>query len=159
MPYEKVSLITDKNGVTKQVFDPEAARGVETYSKTEVDSLIEKTPDFEEDESSAGQLADDYALLRQDIYQAVTDAQAATEEAENVNVSLNGTTLTVTNRNGQSTSVNTKGEPGTTDYNELANRPALEPVATSGNYEDLKNKPDLSDVDFVEDNTSGNPFS
>lgn len=26
MPYEKASLITDKNGTTKQVYDPEAAR-------------------------------------------------------------------------------------------------------------------------------------
>lgn len=37
---------------------------------------------------------------------------AAVAGAENVNAQLNGTTLTVTNRNGVSTSVNTKGEQG-----------------------------------------------
>ena len=37
---------------------------------------------------------------------------SAVEGAENVNAQLNGTTLTVTNRNGVSTSVNTKGEQG-----------------------------------------------
>jgi len=36
----------------------------------------------------------------------------AVECAENVNAELSGTVLTVTNRNGNSTSVNTKGEPG-----------------------------------------------
>jgi len=37
---------------------------------------------------------------------------AAVQGAENVNAQLNGTTLTVTNRQGVSTSVNTKGEQG-----------------------------------------------
>jgi lysophospholipase L1-like esterase len=37
---------------------------------------------------------------------------AAVQGAENVNAQLNGSTLTVTNRNGVSTSVNTKGEQG-----------------------------------------------
>jgi len=37
---------------------------------------------------------------------------AAVQGAENVNAQLNGTTLTVTNRQGVSTSVNTKGERG-----------------------------------------------
>lgn len=37
---------------------------------------------------------------------------AAVEGAENVNAQLNGTTLTVTNRNGVSTSVDTKGDQG-----------------------------------------------
>ena len=37
---------------------------------------------------------------------------AAVQGAENVNAQLNGTTLTVTNRHGVSTSVNTKGEQG-----------------------------------------------
>lgn len=36
----------------------------------------------------------------------------AVEGAENVNAELSGNTLTVTDRNGNSTSVNTKGEPG-----------------------------------------------
>ena len=40
MAYDKVSLITDKNGVTKQVHDPDAAPAATTYSKTEVDERI-----------------------------------------------------------------------------------------------------------------------
>lgn len=40
------------------------------------------------------------------------EAEAATAGAENVNAQLNGNELTVTNRNGQSTTVNTKGETG-----------------------------------------------
>lgn len=40
------------------------------------------------------------------------DAISATNGAENVNATISGTTLTVTNRAGTSTSVNTKGEKG-----------------------------------------------
>ncbi len=38
----------------------------------------------------------------------------ATDEAENVNATISGTTLTVTDRDGHSTSVDTKGETGAT---------------------------------------------
>lgn len=37
----------------------------------------------------------------------------------------------------------TPGLPGTTDYNELDNKPDLKPVATSGTYSDLTDKPTL----------------
>ena len=40
------------------------------------------------------------------------EAATATQGAENVDAELSGTVLTVTNRQGHSTSVNTKGEPG-----------------------------------------------
>lgn len=38
--YEKVTHITDKHGVTKQVHDPEAARAEDVYTKEEVDVLM-----------------------------------------------------------------------------------------------------------------------
>ena len=47
-----------------------------------------------------------------DTQAAVNAANAAATGAERVNATLSGTTLTVTNRNGVSTSVDTKGEPG-----------------------------------------------
>ena len=50
---------------------------------------------------------------RQRVFtEQMQEAAAATQGAENVNATLNGNILTVTNRNGQSTSVNTKGETG-----------------------------------------------
>jgi hypothetical protein len=39
-----------------------------------------------------------------------------------------------------------KGDPGTTDYNALSNKPALATVATSGSYTDLTNKPTIPTV-------------
>lgn len=61
----------------------------------------------------------DWSTLRQDIIAKTNAADAAAQnantkasEAERVNASLNGTTLTVTNRNGQSTSTNLKGDTG-----------------------------------------------
>lgn len=50
----------------------------------------------------------------QNELQRQSDTAAAVAGAENVNAQLIGTTLTVTNRNGVSTSVNTKGETGDT---------------------------------------------
>ena len=50
---------------------------------------------------------------RQRIFtEQMQEAATATQGAENVNATLNGNILTVTNREGQSTSVNTKGETG-----------------------------------------------
>ena len=60
--------------------------------------------------------------------EAAENANNKATEAERVNAELSGTTLTVTNRNGESVSVDTKGDkgdPGTTDYNELQNKPDL----------------------------------
>lgn len=95
------------------------------YTKTETDELIEDTPDFVEESSGAEELVDEWGTLRTDLYQALTDAQTATTGAERVNASLSGTTLTVTNRNGQQSSANLKGDPGTTDYNALQNKPTI----------------------------------
>lgn len=50
--------------------------------------------------------------LIEQLTQAISQASTATTEAERVNATLSGTTLTITNRNGQQTSVDTKGEKG-----------------------------------------------
>ncbi len=44
--------------------------------------------------------------------EAIEEANTATEGAEKVNATLSGTNLTVTNRNGVSTTIDTKGEKG-----------------------------------------------
>ena len=50
---------------------------------------------------------------RQRVFtEQMQEAAAATQGAENVDAELSGTVLTVTNRHGESTSVNTKGERG-----------------------------------------------
>lgn len=61
----------------------------------------------------------DFGVIEQQAQQAISDAgsaaQAAYEaagEAANVNAELDGTILTITNRQGTSTSVNTKGDQG-----------------------------------------------
>ena len=58
--------------------------------------------------------------IRKDLSAKIAEVKAldpkqnaeAVEGAERVNATLSGNTLTVTDRNGNSTSVNTKGEPG-----------------------------------------------
>lgn len=54
-------------------------------------------------------------------------------------------TLTIVFTDGASTTTTSirgaKGDPGTTDYNKLENKPVLAAVATSGSYNDLNDKP------------------
>ena len=61
--------------------------------------------------NEAQRIANEEERQREFAHMQEENAQAV-EGAENVNATLNGNILTVTNRNGQSTSVNTKGERG-----------------------------------------------
>ena len=61
--------------------------------------------------NEAQRIANEQERQREFAQMQEENAQAV-EGAENVNATLNGNTLTVTNREGQSTSVNTKGEAG-----------------------------------------------
>ena len=61
--------------------------------------------------NEAQRIANEEERQREFAQMQEENAQAV-EGAENVNATLNGNILTVTNREGQSTSVNTKGEPG-----------------------------------------------
>ena len=54
----------------------------------------------------------EFAQMQQDFSQMQQESREATEGAENVNAQLNGTTLTVTNREGVSTSSNMQGPQG-----------------------------------------------
>lgn len=47
-----------------------------------------------------------------EVGDAINRANTAAEGAEKVNASVSGTNLTITNRNGQSTTINTKGDTG-----------------------------------------------
>lgn len=63
-----------------------------------------------------------FAQMRQDFENMQQDSETATEGAEKVNAQLNGTTLTVTNREGVSTSSDVQGpqgEPGEVTKAEL----------------------------------------
>lgn len=104
----------------------------------------------------ATNVKDDYANVKQDAQASTGAANDAADlanakatladekatEAGRVNATINGTTLTVTDRNGQSTSVDTKGDPGTTDYNELENKPDL------SIYQEKENGKGLSENDY-----------
>jgi hypothetical protein len=59
-----------------------------------------------------GKTLQDYIDEVLDLNGITAACEAATEEAGNVNATLSGTILTVTDRNGNSTSVETKGETG-----------------------------------------------
>ena len=61
--------------------------------------------------NEAQRIANEEERQREFAQMQEENAQAV-EGAENVNATLNGNILTVTNRNGQSTNVNTKGETG-----------------------------------------------
>ena len=61
-----------------------------------------------------GKTLQDYIDEVLDLNGITAACEAATEEAENVNATLSGTILTVTDRNGNSVSVDTKGERGET---------------------------------------------
>ena len=61
--------------------------------------------------NEAQRIANEEQRVREFAQMQLENTQAV-EGAENVNATLNGNILTVTNREGQSTSVNTKGETG-----------------------------------------------
>ena len=95
--------------------------------------------------------------ILQQLYQGITDAQNA--KADYVGEDNYVYRWNAVAGEYQRTALYVKGDPGTTDYNQLENKPDLKPVATTGNYGDLTNKPDLSnDVEFVESEPGTWPF-
>lgn len=74
---------------------------------------IQQATDYANQQGDYAKTQGDYAKAQGDYAKTQGDAaKTAVTEAERVNVTLSGTTLTVTDRNGQQTSVNTKGEKG-----------------------------------------------
>lgn len=119
-----------------------------------LDAMLANTPEFVEENPSETELVDEYTRLLEELYQAITDAQnakadiigednyvyhwnAATGRYENTGVYAKGD----------------KGDPGTTDYNQLRNKPDLKAVAVTGSYNDLTQKPVIPDelADLQED--------
>ena len=85
-----------------------------------------------QDAQQAAELARQKAQLAQDKAQ-LADQKAT--EASRVNATLSGTFLTVTDREGQSETANTKGDPGTTDYEQLVHKPDLTVYVTDAVYD------------------------
>jgi len=105
-----------------------------TYSKTEVDTKLEEKLEFEatEDPTDAD-LVDEYARVLAALYQALTDAQnAKADYIGDDNYVYRWNPLT-----GQyeKTNLCAKGDPGTTDYTQLQNKPTI-PSALSDLTED-----------------------
>ena len=117
----------------------------------------EVTPEFVEEDPADTELIDQYTQILQQLYQGITDAQNA--KADYVGEDNYVYRWNAVAGEYQRTALYVKGDPGTTDYNQLENKPDLKPVATTGNYGDLTNKPDLSnDVEFVESEPGTWPF-
>lgn len=135
----------------------------------------ELTPEFIEEDPSDTDLIDQYTQILQQLYQGITDAQNA--KADYVGEDNYVYRWNAVAGRYQRTDLYVKGEPGTTDYsqlenkpdlkavalsgsyNDLSNKPALKAVATSGSYNDLTDKPSLSDdVEFVESEPGTWPF-
>ncbi len=72
---------------------------------------VERDP-IDEGEAMADESLRSFTKAVVDLNRAASVANAAAEEAENVNASLSGTKLTVTNRSGLSRTVDVKGEKG-----------------------------------------------
>ena len=140
------------------------------------------TPEFVEEDPAETDLVDQYADLLQQLYQAITDAQNAKADYvgdDNYVYHWDGTQGKYVKTNKYVKGDD--GAPGTTDYNQLQNKPALKTVATSGSYNDLTDKPAIptvpsnvsafnndsgyitasaitNDIEYVEDNTDTFPF-
>lgn len=183
MPYEKVNLITDKNGVTKQVQDPEAyvmpingipATDLEQDAQDKLGlagtaiqpSDIENAPEFVEELDSVEGLQDEWADLRNDVYQALTDAQAVTEQAT---TAKNGANSAADFANSAATAANnaaTNANEKATLANQAAtaaNNAAAAVEDAKGDFDTLDERLDYieanaGDLEFVEDNTDNCPF-
>lgn len=93
------------------------------------------------------------------------DGTAATIAVGTTTTGAAGTSASVTNSGTSSAAVfnfvvpkgdkGDTGAAGTTDYNELQNKPNLAAVATSGSYNDLSNKPNIPTATSDLDNDSG----
>ena len=118
----------------------------EQIGSTELD--LSDYPEFEEtSDPSDADLIDEYTRVLTSLYQAITDAQTATANAKADYVGDDNYIYHWNASAGayQKTSIYVKGDPGTTDYNQLQNKPSLKPVATSGSYNDLTSKPTIPD--------------
>lgn len=123
------------------------------------------TPEFVEEDPSETELFDQYADLLQQLYQGITDAQNAKADYvgnDNYVYHWNATLGTYVKTN-----LYVKGDPGTTDFNELTNKPTKlsqfqddlgdSPTHTHNQY--LTEHQDISnDIQYVEDTTDTFPF-
>lgn len=108
------------------------------------------TPEAILDNESQEDFADAYQQALAQVYQAIIDAQNA--KADYVGDDFYVYHWDATQGKYVKTNKYVKGadgQPGTTDYNQLSNKPNLATVATSGSYEDLSNKPTIPNCETV----------
>ena len=98
----------------------------EQIGSTEID--LSDYPEFEEtSDPSDADLIDEYTRVLTSLYQAITDAQTATANAKADYVGADNYIYHWNASAGayQKTSIYVKGDPGTTDYNDLLNKPTI----------------------------------
>jgi hypothetical protein len=97
------------------------------------------TPEFVVEDPADTDLVDEYARLLQLLYQGITDVQSATTNAKADYVGVDNYVYHWDQEQGQyvKTSIYVKGDPGTTDYTQLQNKP----TALSQFIDDLGNNP------------------
>ena len=101
------SIVTEINGEEYQVmldFTGETA--------PEIEFALPAYANEQQRIANEQQREQEFAQMQQDFSQMQQESREATEGAENVNAQLNGTTLTVTNRQGVSTSKSVQGPQG-----------------------------------------------
>ncbi len=128
-----------------------------TYTKTEVDTKLEGKLEYEATGNPTdADLVDEYARVLAALYQALTDAQnAKADYVGEDNYVYRWNRLTGQYEKTDLYVKGDQGDPGTTDYTQLQNKPDLKPVATSGSYNDLTDKPAIPDelADLTEDSS------
>lgn len=117
--------------------------------KTDLASGVQESLDaadtavqYEETEGTDDQdLIDEYSRVLGALYQALANVES--EKADYVGSDNYVYHFNRQTQQYQRTNLYVKGDPGTTDYNQLLNKPNLKQVATTGDYNDLINKPSL----------------
>ena len=167
----QAAVIIDQDGTPMQVmldFQGETAPEIQ-FSLPAYANEAQRIANEQRREQEFAQMETDFETMQQ-------ESEAATSGAENVNAELDGNILTVTDRNGVSKSVNTKGEKGdpgekvqsdwdSTDTNSptyIKNKPSIYTktevnTLLNGKQDNIDSSHKLS-ADLVDDSSSTNKF-
>lgn len=136
------------------------------YTKDETDEILESTPDFVEESDSAEGLQDEWGGLRNDVYQALTDAQTVTKQATTARSGADSAAdfanSAATAANNAATNANDKATLADQAAT-AANNAAAAVEDAKGDFDTLDERLDYieanaGDLEFVEDNTDNCPF-
>ena len=121
---------TDKYKYNGTTFAFEYSLDGSGYTKNEIDIMLSDTPRAIVETESSEALLDVYQQILADLYQALTDAQLAIANAKPDYVGEDNYVYHWNSSQGQYTKTTiyvkgAEGAPGTTDYNELINKPTI----------------------------------